>query len=107
VYLDGVIPAALARGEADYSADSAWWIFWSLQQLAARNYAHYTPLMRDEWAVFEERIELARRSVEREARAEAVVGHGETAAELLTAFMERSAYEAMEFAEGMRARFSA
>lgn len=91
VYVDGVIPAALARGDAtDDDADSAWWCFHRLQRAASEDNPRTTPLLREGWRELEAWIESERGPVENAARLEAVEGHPDRAAGIVSDFMERS-----------------
>ncbi len=104
VYLDGVIPAVLARGGDAPAPDAAWWVFEELKQAASADFPRYTPLLRDGWAPLEEWIEGERMEVERRARAAATAGRRDDAAVLLTDCMARCVEEAIKTAEQLRAR---
>jgi len=99
VYLDGVIPAELARGAAEPAPDSAWWRMKQLHDAAAPDFARHTPRLREGWAKLEERIEAERTEVE-EAAAHA---DRDTAATLLSGFMARSVAVALDEAETLAA----
>jgi dipeptidase len=81
VYLDGVIPAELARGGAAPEPDSVWWTFKSLQDAAGRDPARLTAVVREGWAALEEQIEAERESVEARARRAARLGERDAAVE--------------------------
>ncbi len=102
VYLDGVIPAALARGGEGPSAESAWWAFESLREAASADYPKHTPMIREAWAAFEERVAAERR--EAEVKAAAARGGREALAAPLSEFMARTVEEAMKLADRMCAR---
>ncbi len=104
VYLDGVIPAALARGGADPEPDSAWWTFKRLQDAVAPDPVLRTPLVREGWADLEEKIEVERREVETSARTAAIAGDPDRAAEIVSEFMARASEAALQRAEALRAR---
>jgi dipeptidase len=89
VYINGVIPAALARGAELPEEDSAWWEFQRLREAASVDNLRTTPLVREGWREIEEWIESERIPVENAARLEAEAGHSERAAEVVTAFMDR------------------
>jgi secernin len=93
VYLDGVIPAELARGGATLDDASAWWSFKRLQNAAAPDFPRHTPRLRAAWQEFEARVEAER--LETEARARAAGDRDEAAAQL-SAFMARSWEQAVE-----------
>ncbi|UCE84789.1 MAG: hypothetical protein JSU66_10545, partial [Deltaproteobacteria bacterium] len=97
VYLDGVIPAALARGGAAYSDDSAWWAFKALQDAAASDFSQHTPQLREEWSKFERETE--RQRVDAEAQA---ADDPERACEILSEFMSSCVARALERASALR-----
>jgi dipeptidase len=99
VYLDGVIPAELARGGPEPQADSLWWAMKGLQDAAAADFPRSTPRLREGWAKLEQRIEAERLEVE----AAAAGTHPDAASDLLSVFMARSAAEALATAETLRA----
>ena len=102
VYLEGAIPAELARGGEQAQEGSAWWILHKLSDAASSDFAKHTPQLRKAWAAFEERIEKERAEVEVEARAAAVAGHRDDAALVLTRFMQRSVDAALAQARDLR-----
>jgi dipeptidase len=104
VYLDGVLPPALARGREQADPESFWWIFKRLQDAAAVDWAHNTPGLREAWAEFEEKVEAERRSVEATARKAAADGDRDAAALVVSDFMARTVEDAMKRAEMLRAR---
>ncbi len=106
VYLEGALPAVLARGGESFEDDSAWWIFERLRESASRDFARYTPLLREGWSVLEEKIAHERLEVELEARVAAVEGDRDRAAAMLTGFMARSVVATLEHAEQLRARIA-
>ena len=106
VYLDGVIPAELARGGPEPESDSAWWRFKRLQDAAAVDPVRLTPVLREAWRDFEAKLAAERHAVESAAGAAARVGDADHAAELLGAFMARTTREAMERAEALRERIA-
>ncbi len=99
IYLHGVIPSALARGAEQSQGDSAWWIFKKLQEAVMEDIDRNTPVLRAAWAEFEDLLEGARLTVEGLAREASASGRPDSAAELVTDFMERTAAEALERAE--------
>ena len=98
LYLDGVIPAALARG------DRAPALFRRLQDAVAKDPVRNTPRVREELAGLERRIESERVEVERAARAAAVARDGARAGQLVTAFMQDTLDAALAAAEELTAR---
>ncbi len=95
VYLSGVIPDVLARGEGVPTHDSAWWSFHALQEVAAADFSRASPMLRRAWRPLEEQIEIERVAVEASARAASVSGDRDESGSLLTAFMERTAAAAI------------
>jgi dipeptidase len=106
VYLDGVLPAALARGGEDPEPDSAWWTFKRLQDAVAPDPPRLTPLVREGWVDLEEKIEAERVEVERSARRAAAAGDPDGAAEIVSEFMARSCEASLGRAEALRARIA-
>jgi secernin len=104
VYLDGVIPAPLAAGGESPEADSAWWTFKRLQDAASADPAAHTPALRAGWAELEETLEAERSAVEATARAAALTGERDRAAEIVSDFMARCAEAALKRAEELEAR---
>ena len=106
VYLDGVIPAALARGGVEPQADSAWWTLQRLQQAAASDPPRHTLVLRKGWREFEERIETEQLEVEKVAREAVALGERDRAAELVSAFMAQTVDDALELSERLRSRIA-
>ena len=106
VYLDAVIPAALARGDAEPCADSAWWTFKRLQDAVANDPPRHTRLLREGWADFEEKIEAERPELERAARRASISGDPHRASQIVGDFMARTLEEALKRAETLRSRIS-
>ena len=104
VYLSGVIPAQLARGGEEPRSDSAWWAFKRLQDVASRDSARTTPLLRAEWAEFETELEQARLVAEEMARGAAQVGDRDRAARDVTEFMDWAVTQALDRAESLCGR---
>jgi len=98
VYLDGLIPAELARGGAEPDAGSAWWAFKVLQEAAAQDFPRHTPWLRDAWKGFEARVETERVAVEAEAARERAAGSHAVVTKLLTDFMTRTWRDAITHA---------
>jgi len=109
VYLEGIVPAALARGHGEQSPgdlDSAWWTFHQLHEAVASDFERHGPAVRDAFRAFEERVETERVGVERAAHAEATADERDRASEILTEFMDRVVAEALDLAEALRAGLS-
>jgi len=106
VYLDGVIPAALARGGESPEADSAWWVMKGLQDAASADPVRHTPVLREGWLDLEERIEAERLRAETAARRAAVAGDRDRAALIVTELMVSSVEQALKRAEALRARIA-
>jgi dipeptidase len=100
VYLDGLIPAALARGGSVPEEGSAWWSFKRLQDAAEGDFVSHTPRIREAWAKLEERIAVDRLEVETQARS---ASDPYTAAELLSDFMAHTLEAALAQCETLRA----
>jgi len=106
VYLDGVIPAALARGGEAPTEDSAWWVMKSLQDAASADPVRYTPVLREGWVELEERIETERLRAEAAARRSIAAGDRDRAAEIVSDFMSSTVEEALKRAEALRAKIA-
>jgi len=107
VYLDGILPASVARASEDFDASSLWWTFQRLQESASTDFARAIPLVREGWAPVEEKIETERQRVESEARAAVIAGDDDRSAGLLGDFMARTAGEVQACAESLRTRIGA
>jgi dipeptidase len=113
VYLDGVLPAALARGPDRGAAEtggsgaqagpSAWGAFEALRAAASRDPLRATPRLREGWAELEVALEKERLRAEAEARAALRAGSEQAAREGLSDFMERAVADALARAEELRA----
>jgi secernin len=106
VYLEGVLPPALARGGEETDSDSLWWILKHLQDAASADWSRNTPLLRTAWAEFEEEVEAERLEVEAAGRI-ALASHGrDELARVLSDFMARVVEGAIKRAELLRTRLS-
>jgi secernin len=103
VYLDGVLPARLARGGPEARVDSAWWTFKELQDAVLSDPERNTPYVRQRWAPFEQRLDNERSEVERAAQAAASARDEERAAQIVSDFMAERTDEAMSIASQLRA----
>jgi secernin len=106
VYLDGLIPAELARGGADPAAGSAWWAFKMLQDAASDDFPRHTPWLREMWKAFESRIETERIAVEQEAGRARTTGSHAVVTKLLTDFMTRIWRDAIAQARELASQIS-
>jgi secernin len=106
VYMDGVLPAALARGGGqpdDHAGDSAWWTFHRLFEAAAADFSRSLPKLSGRWAAFTERVDAEREPMQAEARALAAAGESVEVTGLLSDFMEGVWTDAMEEARQLEA----
>jgi secernin len=109
VYIDGVLPAALARGgdaPSTESGESAWWIFHRLHEAASRDFARALPLVAGRWSTLAEGAETQRKRLEVEARALAVAGEADEAASLLSELMQRATTDALDEARQLEAELT-
>jgi dipeptidase len=106
VYLDGVIPAPLARGGEEPVEDSAWWVLKRLQDAASADPVRHTIALREGWADLEERIEAERGRAEAAARKAAAAGDRDRAAAVVTDFMAATVEQALKRAEFLRSRIT-
>jgi len=104
VYLQGVLPDALARGGEKPDEDSAWWVFKQLEDAVGLDPERHTPAVREGWAALEQRIETDRTHAETQALEAALGGDADRAAEIASAFMAASLDAALERARELRAR---
>jgi secernin len=106
VYLEAVLPAALARGHGERAADdldSAWWIFHQLHEAVATDFDRHTPGVRAAFDDFEARVDGERGAVEAEAAQAQAAGEEDRARDVLSGCMDRGTAEAMDLAEALRA----
>ena len=101
VYVDGVLPGALARGAEHDEPDSAWWSFKRLQDAASPDFPARTPRLRERWAELETRINSARVPVERAAAEAQRAGRADDASGLLSEFMASATGDALTLAGEM------
>jgi len=106
VYIDGLIPAAMARGEDQFEDGSLWWVFERLQEVADADLERSIPLLREGWASLEEKIERERIEVEAEATALAKADDRLAADSVLSEFMARTVGQVIDHAEGLRSRIT-
>ena len=106
VYLDGVIPAALARGGANPSDGSFWWTMKRLEQAAESDFERHVPVLREGFAGFEEKVESERLRVEAQAAEAAREGDVDLASQVVSDFMARTFEEAQRRADDLRARIA-
>ncbi|MDJ0866329.1 MAG: C69 family dipeptidase [Myxococcota bacterium] len=109
VYLDGVIPAELARTDAaaGVAGESLWSAMKALQDAAAADFPRHTPALRDAWKELEARGEAERGEVEADVRRALAARDREAVRRLLTEFMARIWREAAERARELAAGLAA
>ena len=99
-YIDGVIPAALARCEEEQGAPgSAWWAFQRLQNAVSNEPSRHTPLVREGWKGLEAQIASERGAVEKKAASAHRAGDRDAAADVLSDFMARNTEAALALAD--------
>ena len=106
VYLDGLIPAELARGGPESDAGSAWWAFKVLQDAATQDFPRHTTWLREAWKGFESRVESERSAVELEAGRARASGSHSVVTKLLTEFMTRTWRDAITQARELASQIS-
>lgn len=87
-YVDGELPAALARGSAEPSADAPWWRFKHLLTLVEADVPRRGAHARAFWDELEQVIEGEAAEVEAKALKLRRAGQHDSAARLLTRFMD-------------------
>lgn len=106
VYLDGVIPAALARGGMNASEGSFWWAMKRLEEAAEIDFERRVPVLREGWSGFEEKVESERVRLEAQAADAMREGDADAAAQILSDFMQRSFDEAEHRATELHSRIA-
>ena len=96
VYLEGVIPASLARDEERHGMRSAWRVFSRLEAAAAQDLSRSLPRLREAWKPMEAKLEADRRAAEEEAELLATSSDRDGAAEVLSGFMQRSVEDVLD-----------
>ena len=89
-YLEGTVPAVLARGGADPDPGSPWWRMRELLALVEPDFERLGSLVRARWDAFERTLVDQAREVEVEAASAHRAGRPAAASALLTAFMARA-----------------
>jgi dipeptidase len=87
-YVDAPLPSVLGRGGAEPSPDSPWWRFKTLLTLVERDWHRHAEPVRAYWADFEAMVVAEAAEVEAKAVRLRRGGQHDTAAHLLTRFME-------------------
>ena len=95
-YVDGELPAILARGGAAAAADSPWWRFKQLLTLVERDWSRHGPVARAYWDEFESVLAGEAQEVEAKAIRLRRAGQRDTSARLLTRFMDANVALALE-----------
>lgn len=96
VYLDGVVPAAMASPAGE---DSVWCAMRDLQEKATSDFGRTVPLLREGWQEVERAIEFDRVRVEQQATARFANEDYEEAGRLLSEFMALTADRMLEAAD--------
>ena len=95
-YVDGELPAILGRGGAQPTPDSPWWRFKQLLTLVEGDVGRCAPQARAFWDEFEHMLEGEAAEVESKALRLRRAGQFDSAARLLTRFMEANVALALE-----------
>lgn len=95
-YVDGELPEILARGGEQPSTDSPWWRFKALLTLVERDWTRHGPAVRAYWDEFEEMLAGEAEEVESKAVRLRRAGQRDSAARLLTRFMNANVALALE-----------
>ena len=101
VYLEGVIPAELARAGESPEADSLWWGARRLQDRIAADAVGFTPRVQRAWSEFSTELERDRVAVEVDARRLALEDRCDEAGRVLSRFMEHWAVRALKRMEDL------
>jgi secernin len=102
IYIDGLVPAALAAGGPEPGNESAWWCFHALDAAVAHDPATRTPQVRDAFASFEAKLEADRRDAETRA---AEAPNSDEASLILSEFMARAVREALDRTRALTERW--
>ncbi|MBX3025475.1 C69 family dipeptidase [bacterium] len=95
-YVDGELPAALARGGAEPTPDAPWWRFKHLLTLVEQDVPRRAPHARAFWDEFERMLDGEAAEVEHKAVRLRRAGQVDSAARLLTRFMDANVALALE-----------
>jgi dipeptidase len=95
-YVEGELPALLARGGEQPSADSPWWRFKALLTLVERDWGRHAPRVRADWDALERVLADEAEEVEAKALRLRRAGQRDAGARLLTRFMEANVALALE-----------
>jgi dipeptidase len=106
-YVDGELPAILARGGEHPSADSPWWRFRELLAAVERDWIRHGPHVRASWDEFEHVLAGEAEEVEAKAARLRRAGQRDSAARLLTRFMDANVALALERLERLLGELSA
>ena len=101
MYLEGVIPAELARAGESPEADSLWWGARRLQDRIAADAVGFTPRVQRAWSEFSTELERDRVAVEVDARRLALEDRCDEAGRVLSRFMEHWAVRALKRMEDL------
>ncbi len=89
-YLEGTVPAALARGGGEPDTESPWWRMRALLSVVEQDFAHRGPQVRARWDTLERALVREASAVEAEATAARRAGRAAAASDLLSGFMLRA-----------------
>jgi len=106
VYLQGALPAELARGGPEPDPDSAWWAFEALRAAAEPDLERRTRTLRESWSDLETQIEAERGRAEKEAGLAAAAGDEDSVAERMSGFMQESVALVLERARELCERLA-
>jgi dipeptidase len=105
-YVDGELPEILARGGARASADAPWWRFKELLTRVERDWTRHGPHARHFWDEFEHALAGETEEVEAKAVRLRRAGQRDSAARLLTRFMDANVALALERLERLMGELS-
>ena len=106
-YVDGELPALLARGGESPTADAPWWRFKALLTLVERDFAAHAPRVRAYWDELEQTLDGEAVEVEAKALRLRRAGQRDAGARLLTRFMAANVALALERLERLIGELSA
>jgi dipeptidase len=106
LYVDGELPAALARGGAEPAPDAPWWRFKHLLALVEADVLRRGPHARAFWDEFEHMLEGEAAEVEHKVLRLRRAGQRDSAARLLTRFMDANVALALERLERLISELS-
>lgn len=90
IFIEGDLPAILAVGEAKPSDDSPWWLFYRLSRVVRAEAKTRIPTVREQWAKFQAQLFETAYQIAYEGRRLIDKGETDTAAHLLTDYMQEN-----------------